>query len=418
MVLAWKRGEVRSQHSHLLLHLLRMKKSSHFLNRQAQELGLHRLPQSIGQTPEDDIETCLQKAWDLEHRKRIWARLFILDRYVISELPPKVAKNWFSILALMLGRPRAIHRGDICTPAPLNCDYPQDTAKTLPLSREESSFSPMLVWLALAHKIHDILSFSGNDTFSKDYNRVLVVHDDILSLREKIPLVTDGTQMNSTASTEALRSIILRLSLLNTMDAVLMTLHRPFIGRHPPSRSAAINAALEGLSIQQSVLDLIPPSQSRLYGPIFSTIEASVFLCAILIDLPPQDPAEDCRIRLALLQAIGRLSAIKDRSPLAAAGEQMLQQFYVKVQAARQSNLQLAWAQLEFQQPHVLESGHQFRDIPIPSPYQSFHESYKSMFGNGQDASETLGPIDEQSLTFGDPTMDDFGDLLHDDEFV
>lgn len=414
MVFTWKRREVRP----VCIHLLPSIKSSQFLHRQAQELGLHRLPQSIEQAPEDDIQTCLQKTWDLEHRKRIWARLFILDRYVNPELPPKAAENWFSILALMLGRPRALHRDDICTAAPLNCDYPQDTAKTLPLSREESSFSPMLVWLALAHKIHDILSFSGNDTFSKDYNRVLVVHDDIVSLREKVPLITDGTPMNATASTEALRSMILRLSLLNTMDAVLMTLHRPFIGRHPPSRSAAINAALEGLSLQQSVLDLIPPSQSRLYGPIFSTIEASVFLCGIMIDLPPQDPAEDCRIRLALLQAIGRLSAIKDRSPLAAAGEQMLQQFYVKVQAARQSSLQLAWAQLEFQQSHVSESGHRFRDIPIPSPYQPFHESYKSMFGNGQDASEPLGPIDEQTSAFGDPRMDDFGDFLHEGGFV
>ena len=49
--------------------------------RQAQELGLHRLPQKIEQTRTWE-EPDLVRFCDLEHRKRIWARLFTLDRYV------------------------------------------------------------------------------------------------------------------------------------------------------------------------------------------------------------------------------------------------------------------------------------------------------------------------------------------------
>lgn len=64
--------------------------------RQAQELGLHRLPQNIEQTrtwEEPDLVFC-----DLEHRKRVWARLFTWDRQVYPSLRIDLA-NTFSALA-------------------------------------------------------------------------------------------------------------------------------------------------------------------------------------------------------------------------------------------------------------------------------------------------------------------------------
>jgi len=50
--------------------------------RQAQQLGLHRLPQSVRQTAESTLESTLVDIWDLELQKRLWARLFVLDRSV------------------------------------------------------------------------------------------------------------------------------------------------------------------------------------------------------------------------------------------------------------------------------------------------------------------------------------------------
>ena len=53
-------------------------------HRQAQELALHCLPQNVVQRSDESLESNLLRAWDLEHRKRIWARIFILDRFVRS----------------------------------------------------------------------------------------------------------------------------------------------------------------------------------------------------------------------------------------------------------------------------------------------------------------------------------------------
>ncbi|KAK5449884.1 hypothetical protein LTS15_008457 [Exophiala xenobiotica] len=236
---------------------------------------------------------------DLEHRKRVWARLFTLD----------------SIGALLLGRPRLLHREDISTPAPLDWDYSGDTARVLPLSGDNSAEAGGMLFLTLAHRIHNMLAFSANGISAQDYSKVLELHQGISSLREKASLLLHGDQSTTTPSITTLRLSILRLTLVNTVNAVLMALHRPFIANHPASRSAAIHAALDGMDLQHSIFDLVPHPQNRLYATTLSTIEASVFLCGIMMDLPPWDPVEDRRIRQAILLAIGGLAATKDWSP-------------------------------------------------------------------------------------------------------
>ncbi|KIX07829.1 uncharacterized protein Z518_02483 [Rhinocladiella mackenziei CBS 650.93] len=350
--------------------------------RQAQELGLHSLPQSIEQTPEDSLESNLLKIWALEHRKRIWARLFVVD----------------SILALALGRPRLLHREDCSTPAPLNCEYPKDPARTVPLSLDDSPFTTTLPFLTLANKIHDMLSFVANGIFTRDYTKVLSVHQDVYSLRKKLPLSLPGNFPGPCPDPRTARLTVIRLSILNSINVILVALHRPFLRTQPSSRTAAVNAALEGLELQNSICDLIPYPQSKAYGTVFYTIDASVFLCGIMIEMPPTDPAEDRRIRQALLESIE-------------AGEQILRHFCQKIQVARRSSWEpVDCFQQADQQPEGLERD-SLGNISIPPPQQHPYETYQSLFGEGQSSYEHLDPIQDQSLGLEDPSSGDIGNF-------
>ena len=315
----------------------------------------------------------------------------------------------------MLGRPRLIHREDFSTPTPLNCDYPQDTTNTLPLSDDSSSFSAVMIWLAISHKIQDIISFSANGVFARDYLQVVTVHEELISLQERAFMPSSINTLATRSRTETLRSDLIRMSLSNTVNAVLIAVHRPFIQAHSYSRSAAVVAALGALDLQQSIMDLIPDAQRRLYGPIFSTIEASIFLCGITIDLPSQDVTEERRINQALLQGIERLALVKDRSPLAESGEQVLRQFYQKVQAARRPIIdQNGWSQSDVHQPDTLMEHHSLADFSIPPPYQPFHETYQSLFGRGQSAYAPYSSISSQEPGLGDVFSSEFIDFFHD----
>ena len=384
------------------------------LRRQAQELGLHRLPQSVEQSPDRSLESNLLQTWDLEHRKRIWTRLFILDRCVHTSNMKKTTEQFTSLLALMLGRPRLINREDFSTPTPLNIEYPKDPARTLPLASENSPSFGMTIFVSLAHKTHDVLSLSATGVFTRDYSRLLDIHDEIYALRHELPMPAPGSQSSAATNIAALRFSILRLSLLNSINAVLMALHRPLIASHPASRSAAVDAALEGLDLQHSIFDLIPHSQSRFYGTVFSTIEACIFLCGIMTELPPQDPDEARQIRQAILQGIGRLSAIKERSALAKSGEQILRQFYQDIQVVRQPTLEQGrWCPSQPQQPDELRVNGRLGDIPIPSPLQPSYETFQSLFEIGQNSTELFDNLQNQDWELENLSQGDTDNILN-----
>ncbi len=322
---------------------------------------------------------------------------------------------------MLLGRPRLLHREDISTPAPLDWDYSGDaaTAWVLPFSGDNPADAGGMLFLTLAHRIHNLLAFSANGRFAQDYSKVLELHEDISSLREKASSLLQGDQSTATPSIKTLRLSILRLTLVNTVNAVLMALHRPFIGSHPPSRSAAINAALDGMDLQHLIFDLVPHPQNRLYATTLSTIEASVFLCGIMMDLPPRDSVEDRRIRQAILLAIGRLAATKDWSPLAEAGEQVLRRFYHKVQAARRPAVEQAgWLQPDALHGPMFQGSDQLCDIAIPSPQQPPHEIYQSLFGHGQASLGPLGLLDRSASTLEGFGPGDLGRFPNQDEFL
>lgn len=324
-----------------------------------------------------------------------------------------------SVAAALLGRPRILHREDISTPTPSDWGLFGDISAGAPSTYNQCADAGGMLFLLLGHKIHDMLSSSATGKFIHDYTKVLVIHEDISTLREKSSFLLTPSDHHTTTtgatSTETLRCTFLRLNLLSTITSVLVALHRPFITTHTTSLSAATNAALEGLDLQHSIFDMIPHAQFALYAPAISTLEASVFLCGVVKDFPPQDPDEDRRIRRALLLAIGRLAATKDWSPLAEAAEQVLRNFYHQIQAARQQKHHMnmidhgtaaaaAAAQDEWIQQDPLcvygtqEQGQasyfdsnndnaRVGHISIPAPQQSAQEIYQSLFGGGQPVS-------------------------------
>lgn len=279
-----------------------------------------------------------------------------------------------------------MHREDISTPVPTAWKCSQDGAGSVQSSDEGFHDTASMLFLTLAHRIHDILSYSANGIFGSNYLKVVEVHGQLSSLRESISLSLQEHPQGTASTLQMLRRNHVRLTLLNTVNAVIIALHRPFIGSHPTSHSAAVSAALDGLDLQHSIFDLITHPQVKQWATTLSIIEASVFLCGIMIDVPPQDPAEGRRIKQAILLAIGRLSATKDLSPLAEAGEQVLRQFYQKIQSDRRPMMDHGeWHQPCVAAPETLfqQSG-QLCDIPIPSPQQSPQEIYQTLFGDQQ----------------------------------
>ncbi|KIW21433.1 hypothetical protein PV08_02013 [Exophiala spinifera] len=352
--------------------------------RQAQELGLHRLPQNIA-PPGLGQELYPMSSYDLEQRKKAFSTLFTYD----------------SIGSFSLGRPRLMHREDISTPAPTAWKCHQDVTGSVQLSDESFHDAASMLFLSLAHRIHDILSLSANGIFVSDYLKVLEVHDQLSSLRDLMLHLVPENNWGKATTPEMLRRSHLRLTLLSTANAVMVALHRPFIGSHPSSHSAAVSAALDGLDLQHSIFDLIPHSHVKQWATTLSIIEASVFLCGIMMDGPPQDAAEDRRIRQAILLAIGRLSSTKDLNPLAEAGEQVLRQFYQKIQSARQPMLGHGeWHQHSTTPQTWLEQSGQLHDISIPSPQKSPQEIYQTLFGDQLVSLNSLGLSSSEDSPF------------------
>ena len=298
-------------------------------------------------------------------------------------------------MALFLGRPRLINREDASFPVPLNLKYPKNPARTLLLASETSPLLGMGSFLCLAHKVHDMLSLSAQGVFAQDYSKLQALHHEICALGYEVPPQLRVDDNDATSRTAALRHNIMRLSILNSINTVLVALHRPFITTHRASRSAAVNAALEGLDIQNSIFGLVPHAQTRFYGTTFSTLESCIFLCGIMMELPPLDPVEDRRIRQGILQGIGRLSTIKDRSILAQSGEKILHKFYGDIESSRQPNL----FRSSNQSPHSGrdEDIFPFGEWRIPSPQQPAYDFFQLLLSNDWDLGEMFDPTQESN---------------------
>lgn len=284
--------------------------------RQGQEIDLHQIREDGSEVDRPDVEQTLLRCWEIEHKKRLWARLFILDSH----------------MAMALGRPRGINREDCSTSAPFDCDFPSNPSRTVPRSTRHAyeppnSFSFIAsFWIALSHKVHDILSMRASKSHLKDHTQIQSLHEAITSLVNGQPPSLRPIYPNTSWDKQMPQLPAVRERILAAAQGVILALHRPYISTHPTSLFSAMNAAFEILQAQHRLFGLVRDPQRKLYGYSFYTVDAGVFLAAIVTKHFGCDMAICSRALQQLQQATTRLCAMKDRSPIAQAGEPILRQ--------------------------------------------------------------------------------------------
>lgn len=283
--------------------------------RQAQEIDLHKIHEDEIHGDGFSVEESLLRIWDCEHRKRLWARLFIMDAH----------------MAMALGRPRTIHREDCSAPPPLDCDYPSQPAQTVPRSTQHAyeppnTFTPILFWISLSHKIHDMLSLQASKAHLRDNSLIQSIHDETITLLDELPSTLRPSFPDTTWDQQLPHLPALRQRILTTANTFLLALHRPYIPTHPASRHAAIEAAFAILQTQRRLFEIVVEPQRKLYGYSFYTLDAGAFLTTATLKYPDPGGLPSSRTLHELRLAATRLSLMKGRNPVAAKGEPILQQ--------------------------------------------------------------------------------------------
>ncbi|KIX00156.1 uncharacterized protein Z518_10293 [Rhinocladiella mackenziei CBS 650.93] len=294
----------------------------HFLShsiRQAQLLGLHLEPE-VKQEPEESVESALARLWYAEHKRKVWARVFMLDGF----------------MAFTLGRPRQINKDDCSVALPLARDLPDNPLKTVFLPTtpsEEPSTTTFIIFLCgIATKIHELLSSGAGKSHTQDYDKVTALHKSILALQGDLHPAFRPQNPDTSWDTRSPQFPKVRQQMITTANSFLMNLHRPHVRDHPASRQEAIEAALRVLEAQQAMFDLVSENQHRIYGFSFYTIDAAVLLSALVIDQPPESNVMFDRIKTSLEQAVSRLEALGTRMAIAKTGEMLLKQCLSKIQ--------------------------------------------------------------------------------------
>ncbi|KAK7906220.1 hypothetical protein LTR67_000946 [Exophiala xenobiotica] len=286
--------------------------------RQAQLLGLHLEP-NIEQHPDESVESVLSRIWDAEHKKRVWARIFILDAF----------------MSLILGRPRQIHPDDCTVDTPLDRDFPQNPSRTVAYPTAKNiGPSPMTFvrfLCALAYKVHELQSLGRAG--KRDLSQIQALYDDINKIVDALPPQLRPVTPDTSWDTRYTHFPKVRLQMISTANSFIMNLHRPYVGVHESSRQAATEAALKVLDSQQRMFELVSEYQYGIYGFSFYTIDAGILLSSLSIDHPASSKQMLDRILLALQQAISRLEVLSPRSAIARTGQIILRQCYPKIAA-------------------------------------------------------------------------------------
>lgn len=242
-----------------------------------------------------------------------------------------------SHMAMVLGRPRAIHREDCTTPPPLDCDFPLEPSQTVPIATNHarqapSSITSTIFWINLSHKVHDMLSMRAHKSRRQDYSRVQSLHQQVQSLLSDLPAALRPDSPNMSWDNVRPQLITTRERIITASSIFLTALHRPCITTHTESRKAAIDAALSLLQAQQRLYDMISEPQYKLFGYSFYTIDSALFLMSMLTKEPIADAELVYTIHNELEKAIGRITLMKERSHIAKTGEQILRQCYQDLQ--------------------------------------------------------------------------------------
>jgi hypothetical protein len=155
-------------------------------------------------------------------------------------------------------------------------------------------------------------------------NKVSTLHDQVIGLIDALPPAMRPESPDTSWDSMKPHFPKLRQHIASVASSFLMALHRPHVATHPESRRAAIRAALETLESQQRMFSLMSEHHYKIYGFSFYTIDAGIFLSAMVVDQLPHDPTLLEQAQCALQQAVNRLALMMERSAVAISGEQIL----------------------------------------------------------------------------------------------
>ncbi|EPE25792.1 hypothetical protein GLAREA_01704 [Glarea lozoyensis ATCC 20868] len=279
--------------------------------RQAQDLGLHR-ETKVFQSPGEEFTDVLARIWYGEYKRRLWVSLFI----------------WDSHMAIMLGRPRIIHRSDCTVPTPTDCDIPTYALTRIPMPSSSgfSSYTYQLFNYALSHKIHEMLSLNSVTSNIRGYQNVQRLENEVLFMMNGLPACLRPYNPDLSWDESYPYLPLQRLQIGVVVNAYITALHRPHAGIQPLSREAGVKAAVDTLEFQQRQFEMLKPHQYRIYGFSFFTINAGLFLSAITLDHAPGPQGMLGTILDVLRKAIYRLTIMQEQSAMAKSGVEILTQ--------------------------------------------------------------------------------------------
>ncbi|KAM5540503.1 hypothetical protein V8D89_005961 [Ganoderma adspersum] len=202
--------------------------------RTAQAIGLHRDGADMGM---DSVQS--------ERRRRIWANLYHADRSI----------------ALVLGRPIAIHDSYTSTRPPTNAD--EQTSRSMKLKGLPLSQPTRVTFIILRHQLAHIMGrmsdFFQNVHSPRHYSDVLALDDELLKWKKDLPpyfSLDPDTSFDHTFTYIPLQRFLLVTEFL----FVRISLHRPYLLRkldstkYSRSRDACFESALKDFQIRQDYI--------------------------------------------------------------------------------------------------------------------------------------------------------------------
>lgn len=240
-------------------------------------------------------------------------------------------------MALILGRPRTIHVDDCTVMPPIDCDIFEDMLCNLPSTASNqhipSSYTPVIFQHSMAHKIHEMFSSGAARPHIRNYSKVVMLDEEIIKLVNDLPPAVRPQDPDTSWDLQLPNLPKQRQQIACIAWSYLMSLHRPHVEEHAESRCAAIEYALKTLDAQEKLINLLDEHHYIVYGFSVYSIDAGMFLSAMILNFPLEDQQIIGRIDAALKQAITRLGRMKDRSAIAASGAKVLQRCYQSIQS-------------------------------------------------------------------------------------
>ena len=288
--------------------------------RQAQDLGLHLQDEVLqGQ----DVGETLARLWFDEHKRRIWVALFIADSH----------------MSIILGRPRLINISDCTVRPPLDCDIPSNPSTTIPDAKTPgtppSHYSLSLFNYAIGQLFHETLSLGANKKNTQNYESVRMLHEKVNILLGDLPSAVRPLDPDTSWDARTPGIPRQRKQIATIANSFLISLHREHIVVHPESLMAAVRAGLQLLEAQQQMSHLVQPHHYRMYGLSCHTIDACMFLSAVVLDKDTATRIHHTTLQevvSALRKAIDHLNTMALVSPMAKSGAELLERCFPKIQ--------------------------------------------------------------------------------------